>query len=88
MSTFPLRLSDSELDIVMRAAAPLDVNRRDAFLQAVASALMRHQGELGEGVVYKTCAELQRQHFDAPFATDNGGKYNGKFNRVRRARSS
>jgi hypothetical protein len=68
----PLRLTDDELDIIMRAAAPLDGGRRDAFLQAVASALMRHEGEMGVGIVYKTCAEIQRRHYDAPFGTDNG----------------
>jgi hypothetical protein len=35
----PIRLSDSELDAVMAAARPLAVERRDAFLQAVAGAL-------------------------------------------------
>jgi hypothetical protein len=35
----PLRLTDSEMDIVMRAAQPLAVNDRDAFLQDVAKHL-------------------------------------------------
>jgi hypothetical protein len=35
----PLRLSDSELDIVLAAARPLDVAARDGFLQDVAAAL-------------------------------------------------
>ena len=34
-----VRLTDSELDCVMKAARPLDVGARDAFLREVASAL-------------------------------------------------
>ena len=34
-----VRLTDSELDCVMKAAGPLDVGARDAFLREVASAL-------------------------------------------------
>jgi len=35
----PIRLTDSQLDAVISAARPLAVERRDAFLQAVAGAL-------------------------------------------------
>jgi len=35
-------------------------------LQAVASALAGHPGEVGPGVVHRVCAEVQRQHFDPP----------------------
>jgi hypothetical protein len=60
-----LRLSDSEMDIVMRAARPLQVDDRDAFLQDVAKhlAAMPH---LGDGIVHRVCAEVQRQHWDPP----------------------
>jgi len=33
----PLRLSDSELDCVMKAARPIDAAARDQFLQQVAA---------------------------------------------------
>jgi hypothetical protein len=33
------------------------LNRRDGFLQAVASALASHPGEVGPGVVHRVCAE-------------------------------
>ena len=70
--TIPLRLSDSELDAVMRAAAPIEPASRGAFLEAVAARLAR-TSELGEGVVFRICAELQRQYFSAPsFNVDNG----------------
>jgi hypothetical protein len=65
MQQSPIRLSDDELDAVMRAAAPLSVERRDAFLQQVAAALSRC-GEIGPGVVHRICAEVQRAYFHAP----------------------
>ena len=34
----PIRLTDSELDAVFAAAAPIDQHRRDAFLQAASLA--------------------------------------------------
>ena len=62
----------------MAAARPLPVERRDAFLQAVAGAL---QGcsEVGAGVVHRVCAETQRAFFDPPQlaagAPGRGAKY-------------
>jgi hypothetical protein len=61
----PLKLNDSELNIVMRAAQPLAPKDRDAFLQDVA----KHLATLpvrGDGIVHRVCAEVQRRHFDAP----------------------
>jgi hypothetical protein len=55
----PLRLSDSELDAVMRAARPIEPGQRDAFLHAVAHALSGQ--EIGPGTVHRVVAELQRQ---------------------------
>jgi hypothetical protein len=61
----PLRLSDSELDIVLAAARPLDVAACDGFLQDVAAALTALP-ERGDGCVYRVVREIQRRHFDAP----------------------
>jgi hypothetical protein len=61
----PIKLTDDELDAVMAAARPLAVERRDAFLQQVASSL-RRCGEIGPGTVHRVCAEAQRQFFDPP----------------------
>ena len=61
----PVRLTDSELDAVFAAAGPLDPDRRDGFLQAVAHALQQDcAGEVGPGTVARVCRELQRQFFD------------------------
>jgi hypothetical protein len=73
----PIHLSDDELDAVMAAARPIAVERRDAFLQDVAT-LLHGCGEIGPGVVHRICAEVQRRHFDAPDlsrAAGGSGKY-------------
>jgi hypothetical protein len=41
----PLSLSDSELDVLMTLAAPIDPAMRDAYLRAVAIELGRYQPE-------------------------------------------
>jgi hypothetical protein len=60
----PLRLSDSQLDAIMRAAQPLPVHMRDGFLKAVAERL-RGQ-ELGDGEVGRAIREVQSKFFDPP----------------------
>jgi hypothetical protein len=69
----PLRLSDEELDQIMRAAAPLARNRRDDSLQAIAAALATCS-EPGPGTVYQICREQQRRFYDPPLG-EHGGKY-------------
>jgi hypothetical protein len=70
----PIRLTDDELDAVMAAARPISVDRRDAFLRAVAAELRGR--EVGPGLVHRICAEVQREHFDPPLETRTGvGKY-------------
>jgi len=61
----PVRLSDAELDAVLRAAQPLDHNVRDAFLQYVAQELSTCT-EIGPGTVNRICREGQRKFFDPP----------------------
>src|SRR5262249_46664045 len=60
----PIALSDSELATVMRAAAVLNVADRDPFLRAVADALAGR--EFGDGIVSRTCAELQKRFWRPP----------------------
>jgi hypothetical protein len=61
----PISLCDAELDAVMAAARPIAIERRAAFLQTVASTLLRC-GEIGPGAVHRAIIEAQRQHFDPP----------------------
>jgi len=61
----PVHLTDAELDAVMAAARPLAVDRRDDFLQEVATALASCV-EIGPGTVHRICAATQRQFFDPP----------------------
>ena len=59
MSSRPIKLSDNELDAVRAAARTLPVEMRDAFLQAVAHALRRCNGDIGPGLVHRVVRELQ-----------------------------
>jgi hypothetical protein len=61
----PLALTDSEMDIIFCAARPLRVEARDAFLQDVAERLVA-MPHLGDGVVHRVCAEVQREHWEPP----------------------
>jgi hypothetical protein len=65
----PIKLTDSELDAVMRAARPLSVDRRDAFLQQIAHELSSC-GERGPGSVHRAIRSVVRDYFDPP---DLGG---------------
>ena len=47
------------------AARPLAVQDRDAFLRDVAERLAALP-HLGDGVVHRMCAEVQREHWDPP----------------------
>jgi hypothetical protein len=60
----PLQLTDSQLDAIMHASAPLQPAVRSAFLVAVADAL--RDVPIGDGTVHRVCAELQRRYFDPP----------------------
>src|SRR5262249_8811185 len=49
----PLRLTDEQLNQVMRTAAPIPLDRRDEYLQRVADQL--RGSEFGDGEVYRAC---------------------------------
>jgi hypothetical protein len=61
----PIALTDSEMDIVFDAARPLAVQDRDAFLKDIAERLTALP-HLGDGIVHRVCAEVQRQHWNPP----------------------
>jgi hypothetical protein len=60
-----LCLTDSEMDIVLAAARPLDVRVRDDFLREVVQCLAALP-ERGDGLVFRIVREIQRQHWDPP----------------------
>jgi hypothetical protein len=53
----PIHLSDTQLEQIVRAAAPLAPNDRSAFLTDVATAL--HGQALGDGAVFRAIREIQ-----------------------------
>jgi hypothetical protein len=67
-----IRLTDSELDTIFRAASPLDDDLRDAFVQAVALELSR-LGPLGPGLVFRVARSAQRQFFTPPDTSEERG---------------
>ena len=67
-----LKLSDCELDVVMNAAAPIDVHRRADFLESVAFALVNHPGDVGVGLVHRICAEQQARFYNPPLEAQVG----------------
>jgi hypothetical protein len=64
----PLRLTDSELDAVFTAAAPIDVNKREFFMEQVARSL---EGRLqhGPGDVHRAIVQAQKQFCTYPDLT-------------------
>jgi hypothetical protein len=61
----PVRLNDDELSHIFEAARPLPVERRDAFLQEVAS-LLSGCDMVGPGTVHRAIQQAQRLYFDPP----------------------
>jgi hypothetical protein len=61
----PDELTDYQVGLVLSAARPLPIQDRDAFLDDVAAELAACP-ELGDGVVSRTCRELQRKYYDPP----------------------
>jgi hypothetical protein len=58
----PVSLSDSELDVILDLARPLDPIMRGPFLEAVAKVLVQYRSdELGPGLINRLVKPLQRQ---------------------------
>ena len=74
-----LALGDEELEIVLRAAQPLQARQRAAFLQELAEALQKHDGEIGPGLVSRIARQTQQKFFDPPIFT--GNLHTGKYGR-------
>ena len=65
LETRPLSLSDSQMTAILTAAEPLPPDLRSPFLAACAHALQGRE-PLGDGLVFRTIKELQREFFRAP----------------------
>jgi hypothetical protein len=51
---------------IFQAAAPIAIERRDDFLEAVAAILLGSAGPIGPGTVHRAIAQAQRLYFDPP----------------------
>ena len=51
-----LKLTDDELTHIFQAAAPIAIERRDDFLEAVAAILLGSAGPIGPGTVHRAIA--------------------------------
>jgi len=59
---------------VMAAARPLPVKARAQFLTALAAEL-ENQRQLGPGVVFRVCRDVQKRYFDPPDLSGVVNKY-------------
>jgi hypothetical protein len=67
----PASFSTEEMDVLRSLAQPLAAGKRDAFLEAVASAL-DSTGARGPGRVHQVAREVQRQFFNPPELNTKG----------------
>jgi hypothetical protein len=71
----PLALSDDEMDVIRRAAEPLDPDLRSPFLRTVVN-LLAGEPEVGLGTVARACKAAQREFWKPPETARAGiGKY-------------
>jgi hypothetical protein len=62
-------LTSEQIDSVLRAAAPLAADRRQAFVDDVTTALQTVP-VLGPGVIHRVIVDAQRAHFEPPKFAD------------------
>jgi hypothetical protein len=65
MSLKPISLSDSQLSMILSAAAPLPRADRDGYLELVAQQL-RERSMIGDGDVHRAIAIAQKAFFVPP----------------------
>jgi hypothetical protein len=68
----PLKLTDEQMDAVLRAAEPLHPVDRSPFLEALAAQLRGR--DLGDGMVGRAIRDVQRKFF-RPEPTEHPHKY-------------
>ena len=57
-----LKLTDDELTRIFQAAAPIAIERRDDFLEAVAAILLGSAGPIGSGTVHYKSSGANQAH--------------------------
>jgi len=67
VSPSPVRLTDAQLELVMRLSQPLQLRCRDAFLRILAHEL-RGKRDVGDGELHRIAVEVIRTYslFDPP----------------------
>ena len=68
----PLGFTAIERDIIIAAAEPINPEHRAGFFEAVLTALALAP-VLGEGLVHRTCRELQKRFVDLPRSPQRRG---------------
>jgi hypothetical protein len=82
----PIALSDSQLEIIMRHAEPLQAADRSRYLHRVASLL--HGQEIGDGAVARAARQAQSEVFRAPILHGIAGEPKHERKLQRRAPSA
>jgi hypothetical protein len=74
----PLCLSDSQMDALLRLAAPLAPHCRDAFLRILAHQL-RDRADVGDGELHRIAREIIKSYrlFDPPAQSENSSRAYG-----------
>ena len=74
----PLALTDDQLGAIMRLAAPLQPQCRDAFLRILAHEL-RDKRDVGDGELHRIAAEVIKSYrlFDPPISSAPVGRSRG-----------
>jgi hypothetical protein len=66
----PISLSDDQLIFIQHLTEPLHPTDRSRFLVDLAAAL-RHEGELGDGILHRHAREVFRRFFKPPTITSS-----------------
>ena len=68
------KLNDHHIEILLSAARPLPPSDHAAFLEEATKALAGCT-DLGDGVVARTCREVQRRYWDPPDLTGRASRW-------------
>jgi hypothetical protein len=69
MQPRPISVTDTQMDMILAAAAPLQVVDRGPFLEALA-VMLRSEPAVGDGVVGRCCRQLQAEFMRGRWPSD------------------